>query len=401
MAVQENPPEATAGGAPDVLTVLRPGGLFGGTDPVRAFNPQEQYATCGLLLNYPERPYPAGARLQPELAAAMPTVTDGGRTYTFRVRPGLRFSPPSGAPVTADAFRHAIERATHGPNAAWIAEMLSEVVGVIAYNAKRAEHIAGVTARGDTLTIRLKARSPTLLRLLATTPFCAVPPTTPMRPGTELIPTAGPYYYAEYLPGRRLLLKRNPGYHGPRQARMRAIDIELDVGRTRAVAAVDGGRADYLGSVPVERVAGLDRDYGAHSDAARAGRQRYFSGPFPVLNAFVLNTGRPLFARKRMRRAVNFALDRRALARLFGGSRLPTPVVPRTSSSRPICPDSVTRRSIPSPVQTSIARVASRVTGGVVRRSTRAGTPRVSNRGEWPAAISRRSASTSRSRPSR
>ena len=101
--------------------------------------------------------------------------------------------------------------------------MLSEVVGVIAYNAKPAEHIAGVTVRGSPPTIRLKARSPTLLRLLATTPFCAVPPTTPMRPGTAAHPTAGPHHYAEYLPGRRPPLKRNPGYHGPRQARTPAI----------------------------------------------------------------------------------------------------------------------------------------------------------------------------------
>ena len=43
----------------------------------------------------------------------MPTVTDGGRIYTFRVRPGFRFSPPSNAPVTADAFRRAIERGLH------------------------------------------------------------------------------------------------------------------------------------------------------------------------------------------------------------------------------------------------------------------------------------------------
>ena len=43
----------------------------------------------------------------------MPTVTDGGRTYTFRLRSGFRFSPPSGAPVTAAAFQRALERLLH------------------------------------------------------------------------------------------------------------------------------------------------------------------------------------------------------------------------------------------------------------------------------------------------
>ena len=40
----------------------------------------------------------------------MPAVSDGGKTYTYRIRPGSRFSPPSNQPVTAAAFRHAIER---------------------------------------------------------------------------------------------------------------------------------------------------------------------------------------------------------------------------------------------------------------------------------------------------
>ena len=41
----------------------------------------------------------------------MPAVTDGGRMYTFRVRKGYRFSPPSNEPVTAETFRYSIERA--------------------------------------------------------------------------------------------------------------------------------------------------------------------------------------------------------------------------------------------------------------------------------------------------
>ena len=67
-------------------------------------------ATCALLVNYPDKPFPAGAKLVPEVARELPTVSDDGRTYTFRLRSGFRFSPPSDAPVTAEAFRRAIER---------------------------------------------------------------------------------------------------------------------------------------------------------------------------------------------------------------------------------------------------------------------------------------------------
>jgi peptide/nickel transport system substrate-binding protein len=83
---------------------------------------------------------------------------------------------------------------------------------------------------------------------------------------------------------------------------------------------LEAGRADYLAAIPLDRASALNRQYGPRSAAARAGRQRYFSGPTPALHFFALNTRRPLFASKRMRQAVNFALDRRALA-----ARLPIP----------------------------------------------------------------------------
>ena len=69
------------------------------------------YATCAGLLTYPDRPGIGGERLVPDVAQALPSVSADGRTYTFIVRPGFRFSPPSGAPVTAVTFKHTIERA--------------------------------------------------------------------------------------------------------------------------------------------------------------------------------------------------------------------------------------------------------------------------------------------------
>jgi peptide/nickel transport system substrate-binding protein len=269
-----------------------------------------------MLLNYPDLPFPEGARLRPEVARSMPEVSDGGRTYTFRVRPGFRFSPPSNEPVTAEAFRRAIERTLHPKTASYAPFFMSDIVGSKAYAAGRAKHLAGVTARGDILTVRLTAPSATLPDRLASPFFCAVPPTTPIAAkGIDGIPSAGPYYRASYEPKRRLVLRRNPNYGGDRPARMREIEIDLDVGRSRALAAVQAGRADHVNVVGVDRIAALDRLYGPNSAAARAGRQRYFSGAAPVLHFFTFNRGRPLFAEEPMRQAVNLALDRRALAR--------------------------------------------------------------------------------------
>src|SRR5690349_6531866 len=59
-------------------------------------------ATCGQLLRTPDEPLPAAYRIVPEIATGFPTITDGGRTYTFAIRKNVRFN--TGAVVTARDF---------------------------------------------------------------------------------------------------------------------------------------------------------------------------------------------------------------------------------------------------------------------------------------------------------
>ena len=51
---------------------------------------------------------PAGGTVVPDLATALPVPADNGTTYTFRLRPGIRYS--SGALIRPEDFRHALER---------------------------------------------------------------------------------------------------------------------------------------------------------------------------------------------------------------------------------------------------------------------------------------------------
>src|SRR6201999_305116 len=120
---------------------------------------------------YPAKPFPAGAQLQPEVAAGFPAVSDGGRTYTFPVRPGYRFSPPSNEPVTAAAFRRAIVRALDPRMRSYAATFMGDVVGAKAFIAGHARRLTGVTAHGDTLVIRLTRPAPNLEARLATAWF--------------------------------------------------------------------------------------------------------------------------------------------------------------------------------------------------------------------------------------
>jgi peptide/nickel transport system substrate-binding protein len=228
----------------------------------------------------------------------------------------MRFSPPSNQPVTAQTFKYTIERSLSPRRAKDGSgqDLLGDVVGARAYFAKKARHITGVQAHGDRLTVRLTQPAPDLPTRLAQTPFCAVPTDMPLTPARGAIPSAGPYYIASQTPKRGLVLLRNPNYHGDRPRRLDRIDVIIGTAN-QPVAEAEAGRIDYpLDGVPAAQDARLRRLYGAGSVAARHGKQRYFVHRQLEVDSVALNTKRPLFASRRMRRAVNYAVDRRALA---------------------------------------------------------------------------------------
>ena len=318
-------PGTTARGRVARLLVLEDPGP---TDPALDFDLQRQSATCAALYNYPDRPYPEGAELRPEVAMGQPSVSADGRTYEFRVRRGFRFSPPSNEPVTADAFERVIQRGLSPRVGSFAGGLLGDIVGADDYVAGRTRRIAGVSARGSRLVIRLERPSPDLTARLAARYFCAVPPNTPFTPkGVDAVPSAGPYYVASHTPRRSLVLRRNPNYHGPRPHRLAEIRYTIGVRPERAVAAVEAGRADYVVLNPQDLTPGapaelgqrLTRRYGPRSEAARAGRQQLFTQPSLSVYSFVFNTRRGPFTDPALRRAVSFAMDRRALAEHTGG----------------------------------------------------------------------------------
>ena len=280
------------------------------TDPALYPDRRINYATCAKLLNYPDKPTPAGTRLVPEVARSLPTRSADGRTYTFRIRKGFAFSPPLREHVTAETFRRSIERALdprmHGPALAYV----GDITGARAFASGKANHVSGVVARGNKLAVTLNRPAPSILARLAMSLFCAVPLNTPPSPQTA-IPSAGPYYIASHVRNEQIVLRRNPNYHGPRPHRLDEIVYTIGVSAPKSVTRVEQGRADYVaGRLPNEVDARLAARYGPGS-----ARQRYFVNPILALGFLELNTHRPLFSSTRMRRAVNYAIDRRALAR--------------------------------------------------------------------------------------
>jgi len=274
-------------------------------------------ATCAKLVSYPDKPDPVGSELTAEVAKSLPARSADGQTYTFTIRKGFRFSPPSNQPVTAQTFNYTIERTLSPRMKSPSDYQFTDIVGARAYIAGRASHITGVTARGDKLTIRLVAPAPDLPARMAENVMCAVPDNTPIEPkGLPTIPMAGPYYIASYAPGQGVVLKRNPNYRDRRPHSFAQIDLAVNVSPKQVVAHIEAGTADYANSS--FDAASLAPRYGAGNPAAAKGNQQYFVNRVPVLWFFTLNTRRPLFSDERLRQAVNYAANRDALAQVGG-----------------------------------------------------------------------------------
>jgi ABC-type transport system substrate-binding protein len=266
--------------------------------------------TCARLLSYPSKPPPQGFELEPEVATSFPDVSRDRRTYTFQLRRGFRFS--DGRPVRASAFARAINRtlapAMNSPGLLYA----RDIVGAGRVVAGKATEASGVVARGDTLTIRLTRPAPDLPHRMASTYFCAVPPSLPIDPeGVAVFDSAGPYRVTEYRRGDRLVIRRNQHYGGRREHHVDGYDVDLRVASPQEVLQrVDRGEADWghtLSGIYFDPALGLVERYGLN-------RSQLFLKPGLTMRMLAFNLSRPLFRdNPGLRKAVNFALDRQAL----------------------------------------------------------------------------------------
>ena len=291
------------------------------------------YATQMLLVNFPEKNGQAGSVLYPEAATSFPTVSKDGLTYTFHLRPGLKFS--DGSPVTAAAYQRAWERnlspkmgSPYGVN-----DQLQKVlVGGEAFLAGKTQHISGISASGLTLTFHLTHPNPTFVSYLSMQWFGAVKPSMPYTTtGENVYASAGPYYIASRDPGRTTVLKRNPYYKGSRPANADQIVFTSNTDQDQALLQTKAGETD------------MDMDTVPPSAAAALGTPNTPGGQFKVgptacVEYILLNTARAPTDNLAVRKALNWGIDRPALLRLLGkyaGQRTDQLLVPGIPGYKP------------------------------------------------------------------
>ena len=199
-----------------------------------------------------------GNTLVPDLASALPTPTGDGRTYTFRLREGIKFA--DGRELKASAVRSSLERLFRAKTPR--PDYYEGIVGGPACRKqpKRCDLSKGVLTDDETgiVTIRLRAPDPDFLYKLAL-PFASVVPIGHTRDGQQAGARYGPVPDRGVQPKRRIRLVRNRHFKvWSKAAQPEGVpdEIVLELGGTpdARVTAVERGRADFLPSLSFRRV---------------------------------------------------------------------------------------------------------------------------------------------------
>jgi YVTN family beta-propeller protein len=311
---------------------------FDTPDPGAAYRPgswQMASIVYDGLVTYKRTGGPSGNTVVPDLAAAMPVIQDGGTTYVFKLRKGIRYS--NGTPVRPSDLRPSIERQ-------YRAHTGLDLLGLRGSDrcTARACDLSKAIVSDDsssTITFHLTEPDSDFLFRLALTFGSFIPPGSPQIPKTKApLPGSGPYMIKRFVPNRTLILVRNPYFHEWSAEAQPAgypdrIEYTFGLEPSAAASAVETGKADFaLETPPAHRLPEI--------------ATRFSSLAHPHVEAstffFGLNTRIPPFNDVRIRRALNFAVDRGKLRRLWGGPQLMRTTCqvlpPGIAGYRPYCP---------------------------------------------------------------
>jgi peptide/nickel transport system substrate-binding protein len=260
--------------------------------------------------------FTADNQLESLLAAAPPVISEDGLEYTIALRSGLRF--PDGSELTASDVQWSLFRARSLGNFT-VNSVLKDSDDNFYFDDDAVQII-------DPLTVRFVLQEPTshFPALLATPPF--FPISNECYPETaDPLSTCGgigPYTILDYLPGERIRLRANPEWPGrpsPAFANIMLRFYEDPASMRRSLQEFGSIDLAWRGLAFTDFVALQTEDL--NGDAQPDFQP--WSGPADFKSYARFNQEVEPWTSAKVRQAFNLALDRRALADLFGGSRLP------------------------------------------------------------------------------
>ncbi|MGA2279351.1 MAG: ABC transporter substrate-binding protein [Verrucomicrobiota bacterium] len=239
-------------------------------------------------------------------------ISSDGKTYTFHLRPGVRFA--NDREVEAEDYIFAFERILNPQTGSPGETYFLGILGAREFVDGKAPHVIGLRAPDQTtLVIELKEPQFTFRYVLAMTFACPVPREVVRPYGTDFashLVGSGPYRLAEWRRGISCRLQRNTYYRGP-DGFVDGVEIMIGCDDTVMTMMLERGELDQVPLASPAQAARFKRDPGLRSwltlvDAAET-------------DYFFMNTEMKPFDDAQVRQAVNFAIDRERLLKLAGG----------------------------------------------------------------------------------
>ena len=258
-----------------------------------------------------------GTELIPGVAEELPEVSEDGKTVTFTMRKGLKFS--DGRPLKASDFEHTIKRVLNLESGASAFYLVIEGAQEYVDAGKPEGDISGIETNDETgkVTLELTTADGTILNILAMTFAGVVPGDTPFKNlSADPPPGIGPYRFTRSVPNREFVMEKDPNFNIPGipKGNVDTITTRIVTSAERQTQDVISGELDFMQDPPPADL--LPQVKAEYSD-------RYEEQVAIDTYYFFMNSQLPPFDKKEVRQAVNFATDSQALSRLFGGRLAP------------------------------------------------------------------------------
>ncbi|MEQ1950786.1 peptide ABC transporter substrate-binding protein [Mesorhizobium sp. CN2-181] len=242
-------------------------------------------------------------------AAESWTVSDDGKTYTFKMRAGATWS--DGSPVTAEDFVYSFRRLEDPATGAEYASMLYPIVNAEEINTGKAkpEEMGVKAIDAGTLEITLKAPTPYFLEML--THQAAYPvskaaiekePADWIKPG-KLV-SNGAFTLAEWVPNDHMKMVKNPKFYDAANVKIDVVNFIPTEDRSSAMKRFEAGELDSYDDLPTEQLADLKAKFGDQIRVA----------PYLGSYYYAIKTDKAPWDNVELRTAISEAIDRDFLA---------------------------------------------------------------------------------------